>query len=467
MVYKKKYMWLLIASLITLFVPYIYICQYAMPFADDFVYGFRGKKYAVLQESVKEYFNWSGRYTANVLDFLNPLSFNSFIVYKLVPVVVICFTVLSWFIFIHVLFGNHLNKKFQTIISLFLSLLFVYQMPILSEGIYWYTGAVTYQIGNVSVLVYISLIGLLFQERFLFKNKLFHFFILSILLIACIGFNEILMLALASFAVVSLIIVHKNGLAHKPFFIYLLVMTFIFSCILFFAPGTDARAELTFNNHRFFSSVFFAAAQTIRFFLEWTSSLPLLLLSVLYYYLNKKLVAENRLFAVSFYLSPLYSSMFLFYIIFIAVFPPYWATGILGQHRTLNVAYWLFIILWFINLTVCFNAYKEKLKGIKPLQKQFHTGLIITIIIALAFSKNGYDVITDIFYGKARAYEEQMSDRYHLLQSGADTIYFDPVVDPPKTLFLYEVSGDPANWINRCYNLYFECENKQIIKRKK
>ncbi len=457
---------MLIVILGGLFLPYVFISQYAVPYSDDFVFGFRGREFDRLQQGLNEYFSWSGRYTSNILYFINPISFNSFTGYKLLPIVWIFLTGAAWFLFIHALIGKSVSRTNQLIIALFLALLYFHQAPILSEGIYWYTGAVTYQLGNISLLVYISILAFVLQERFYFKNKFIQLFILTAVVILCIGFNEIQLIALLLFASISAFLVAKNKLANKSLFIYLLLITFVFSGVMLFAPGNAARGSFAANTHKFFPSLLFSIAQTVRFFLEWTSSLPLLLLSVLYYGLNKKIVEKNHLFASSFYLLPRFSISFLFLIIFISVFPPYWATGILGQHRTLNVAYSLFIILWFINLTVCFNFYSKELERIGAVQKNVHIGILILIICGLGFSRNGYDVITDIFYGKARNYEAKMTERYKLLKTTSDTVYFDPIHDPPKTLFLYEVSTDPTYWVNKCYNVYFELGDKKIIKQK-
>jgi hypothetical protein len=463
--YSKRHTWLFLVFLLCLFIPYIYISQYANPVADDFVYGARGKANALLSLQLPEYLNWNGRYFSNMLVFINPIAYNSFLIYKLLPVVLIALIVLSTFFFFKVIMGKQQANLQSFIIALLISSLFLYQMPILSEGIYWYTGAITYQLATVVAITYITMLMLYTQERLFLKSKVSHIFLLTLLLIVGIGFNEIHMIAFVLFGCISLFVLIKNKLQNKSLFTYLLVITLVFSSIMFFAPGNEHRASMATNNHRFLYSVLLACAQTIRFFLEWMSSIPLLVLSFLYYFLNRKLSENNHLFSVSFYLSPFYSIVMLFGVIFIAVFPPYWATGMLGQHRTVNVAYYLFLIVWFINLTVCFNCYKNDLSVVKPLNKQIQTVLLMVTVTAMFFSKNGYDLLTDILYGKARAYDEQMTARYTLLKSTADTVYFHSIQDPPRSLFLYDVTDDPANWLNRAYTMYFECTDKVIIKK--
>jgi hypothetical protein len=464
MPYLKRHTWLFLISVLLLFVPYLYISRYASPVADDFVYAANGKTNSFLSLQLSQYLGWSGRYSANILVFLNPLVYNSFLIYKVIPVVLILLMVLSNHFFIKTLMGKHQTGIQSFIITLLFSLLFLYQMPILSEGIYWYTGSVTYQLATVFVMLYISLLIRYTQGWLFLKSRIIHISILTLLLIISIGFNEVHMLALLLFGCISLLVIIKNKLQHRSLFIYLFILTVVFSGILFLAPGNENRANQALSNHRFFYSLCMSVAQVIRFFLDWVSSIPLLLLSFLYYFLNKKLSAEHPLFSASFYLSPFYTIALLFIIIFIAVFPPYWATGMLGQHRTLNVAYYLFLSLWFINLTVCFNFYKNELPAVNPINRRLQTTLLVVTVVAICFGKNGYDVLTDIFYGKAKAFDEQMTARNAQLKLPGDTVYFRPIQDPPKSLFLYDVKEDPANWLNQSYNLYFECKDKLIIK---
>lgn len=460
---QKKLIFLL--SLIAAFIPYLFISIYSNPAPDDFTYAFKGKAYNILQTIINEYFNWNGRYTSNVLVLINPIAFKSFIFYKIIPVLIIFLTIISYLIFVKVLIGRFISRIDIYIISFLLSLLYIFQMPIISEGIYLYTGAITYQLGNICALTYISLLTLFYKRQFVFNNKKIHLIILTIFLFLTIGFNEVIMIALLCFSLIFLFIVHKNRLENKALANYLFLVTLVFSSFVYFAPGNLVRESYFPNNHDIIHSIVFSIAQSIRFFLDWISSAPLLLLSILFFYLNKNLSKNIKLFSVSFYLSPFYSSLLLLIVIFISVFPAYWATGILGQHRTLNVAYYLFVITWFINLTVWFNFYENRMKNIQSLNKNISNIILIVILGSFLFTKNGYNSITDILNGRAKSYNMQMNERYSLIKSSKDTIYFKPITDPPKSLFLYDITDNPEHWLNKCYTVYFECEDKLIMKK--
>ncbi|MEO6903581.1 MAG: DUF6056 family protein [Bacteroidia bacterium] len=443
--------------------PYIYISIYANPAADDFTYAFKGSNNDFIKTYLAEYINWNGRYTSNALVLLNPLAFNSFFAYKIIPVVIISFTFFSYLFSINCLIGEVLSKINRYLISFILLLLFLYQMPIISEGIYWYTGAVTYQLGNIFALIFVGLLIQYHKAIFFLGKKIIHLLVLTIILILTVGFNEVIMIILFFFSLFYFFIVYTKKLPHKTLANYLVIVTLLFSAVVYFAPGNLIRASYFSSNHHFISSFLYSMAQSLRFFLNWTSSLPLLLISILFFYLNIHLSKNIVLFSKSFYLTRLHSSVLLFFVIFIAVFPAYWSTGILGQHRTLNVAYYVFIFMWFINLTVWFNYFKNE--NTKSISKRTSTILLVVIITSCFFTKNGYDVITDIYYGKAQSFNQQMNERYALIVSAnnKDTIYFSTIKSPPKSLFLYEISDKPQSWQNKCYLIYYECENKTLL----
>lgn len=463
MVYQKQSKWLLLVLLITLFIPYLYISNYANPVADDLIYAANRKGNDLFYLLVRDYLGWNGRYSSNILVFSNPMAFDSLVGYKLIPPLIIVLTVLSNFVFVHVLWGLG-NKPEKIIAALLFSLLFLYQMPILSEGIYWYTGAVTYQLANCLMFVYVSLL-IRFISNKVIVSKVIHSCLLTIFLAAIIGFNEIHMIAFFCFACISLFITRRNRLHHRNLFLYLLFVTLIFASFMVFAPGNKVRAGLAANNHQLISSIIFSGAQTLRFLLEWISSPPLLLLSVVYYQINKKLRERNPLFKASFYLSPGYAVALLFFVIFISVFPAYWAMGILGQHRTLNVGYCLFLIMWFINLTVWFNAYEQHWNRFQPLGRRSLLLIYAIVMVSLFFTKNGFALLNDLFYGKAYSYDYQMQQRTELMNATGDTLFFAPIVRPPQTLFLYDITEDPDNWLNQSYTLYFAPEKSVVVKK--
>ena len=62
-----------------------------------------------------------------------------------------------------------------------------------------------------------------------------------------------------------------------------------------------------------------------------------------------------------------------------------------------------------------------------------------------------------------------MNDRYHIIskerESGKDTIYFEPIINPPKSLFVLDITDDYNHWLNKGYAIYFNLGEKKILKK--
>ena len=464
-IFLKYKFTLLTICLVIIILPYIYISFFTHPIADDLTYAFKGKNYGIFEVLKYEYLHWNGRYASNLFVILNPIAFNSLIVYKLVPIFSIITTVLSFYFFFSSI-SDSFKKSEKFAFSLVFTLLYLYQMPIISEGIYWFTGLVTYHLGNILLLIFLALTFKYLKAKYIL-NKYLHVILIIVLLFIINGLNEVIMLNLLFLIFVGLIISFRNKLISKNFFILLFIFSVIFSAIVYFAPGNSVRESLFSNNHNFISSIVNSTIQTLRFIFEWISSLPLIIVSVFYFYINKQFSEDETLFKNSFYLLPFISVSLLFSIVFICIFPAYWATEILGQQRSVNVAYFLFLIMWFINLTVIFNKLNSKplINRLKPEVKFF---AVLLMLISFAVTKNGLSLITDIAYHKEIQYNNLMTERFIKLsnfdKNFTETIYFEKIPNPPKTLFILDITDDSESWMNKGYNVYFNIENKIVAK---
>lgn len=455
---------IILSILIILLVKYFIISFFIHPVADDFIYAHKMQNFSISENLVNEYKTWNGRYSANFLVLLNPIAFNSFDFYKAIPIIIICLTVFAFFYFLKTLTNKLFSKQTYLIIALAFTLLYLYQMPDLSEGIYWFTGAVTYHIANILSLIFFSLLYIfLLNSNNTFPKKAFLFFSLIILLFFIMGLNEIHVILFVSFFIILTVISYLNRFK-KTFKIsmFFLSLSVIFALFVILAPGNSVRAA-NFEEVNYISAFLSSCLQTIRFFVNWINSLPLIIISLVYLFFHTKITEKSKLFASSFYLNPYVSICILLFIIFIGAFPAYWGTGILGQHRTMNVSYFFFLIMWIINLNVFFNKV-VKINTIQPsnIKSIYAAILLIGFSLSTAFTKNGYDITYDLYSSNIVSFDKQMKNRYLKFQSDCDTIYFSPISNPPKSIFIYDVSKDPNNWLNQSYSLYFTNNNKTI-----
>lgn len=463
---KKSY--LIILLLLAALTPYFYLCFFAHPSADDFILSYQARTTNFLDLIVNYYFNWGGRYVSSSLIYLTPINSGRFDFYQLVPVLIICFTGFSIFLFLKELFVKIPIHQIL-ICSLLGTLLYFFNMPNIAEGIYWYTGVVVYQTGNIVGLLYLTLFIRIINQKYLI-TKWIHFCILTIFLFLSIGFNEELLLLIFFFLLITTIIFYKKHFGKRSIVLWQLLFALLFSSFLVFSPGNSVRGAIFSQGHDFVHSFIYAVLQTVRFSAKWIFSVPLIVVSILYYPFNKRLIKQSILFAKSFYLNIWLSTGCLFFILFICVFPPYWVMGILGQHRTVNVAWFFFLLFWFINLTVWFNHFENKLIKYTNYEQKYRLYLMGVLFLGLLSFGNGRESLMDIFSGKAKRFDEQQKERYEILREAKKMdnpiVYLPLIQDKPVCLFVLDISDNPEYWTTKVYNLYFGLEDKKIMVKK-
>lgn len=451
---------ILLFGLILLLLPYCYLCFFSNPSADDFSLAAQAQQNDFFDIILREYKVRNGRYISSPISFLNPIAFNSYLGYKVVPLLLILFIWLGSFF----LLSQLLVKKgihYKVIGALLFVLLFFHNMPIISEGIYWYTGSVIYSLGAICSLLYCAVFIRVVR---LSKDGVWLGFLTFLLLISC-GFNEVLTLLIVFLLGMISIVFYQKNLKCKRIVLYQFLLSIVFASILILAPGNAVRGSSYPDAHQFLHSFGYSILQVVRFAFLWVVSVPLIASSVLYFWINKKLVSENDLFGNSFYLNRGVSLFLLFSIVFICVFPAYWATGILGQHRTLNIAYFFFLMMWFVNLTVWLNYYKRNFT--LKLSGRQKTGVLLILVFGLCFTGNGYNALHDIFSGSAKAFDVQHVKRFEKLSEshsdGRRELILDPITFKPKCLFTYDITNNPRDWKNYGYNLYFKLGDVDVV----
>ncbi|MBU0764700.1 MAG: hypothetical protein KJ607_07695 [Bacteroidetes bacterium] len=447
---------LFIAVLIASLIPYLYLSFFAHPVADDFYYAVRGKNTGLFETLTNEYLFWNGRYASNLLVLINPVKSNSLLLYRLVPVALIVFTIIACFIFIKQVVGKVFNRYEAVLLALILVLLNLNIMPCLSEGIYWYTGSVSYHLAAILTLPYLALLLRFFRRRYIVA-KGFHLVLNCLLLFIVTGFNETIMLILLFIHVALCYYILKQK-GDKIIVIYTFLMV-CFACIMLFAPGNQQRAALFPEKYNLFKSLIFSIMQIVRFSSHWILCGTLLPASVLFLPVAVRLVHSGRFDFLIRILSPVTSAAILLMFLFLSIFPSYFTTGILGQHRTVNTGCFFFIIWWFVNLIICTGHFTKNGRTVPVIRGNINLAVIIFLFLAIEFTNNGYGVATDIIYGKEMDFDNEMKERYKLLEScntaGLPSCSVPPLTVKPHALFVLDVTGDEDFIVDKGYLYYF------------
>ncbi len=452
---------LLAASLL----KYVWLARYCHPMADDWGYAHQGITRDLLPWLYGEYLNWNGRYFSNVLVGNGPLvlGLDALWLYRMVPVALMLLTAVAAFALIRSLTREALTAREQMAGALVFLSLFVQGMPDMGEGFYWYTGAVTYQLGNALLLFHLARPVC---DRSTRATSLFHSLVDALLIIAIIGSSEVhmvLMVALHGASALLPVAGASHSGARKWWKLLLVVVC---ASVVVFAPGNTVRSALFANAHDPLHSAWWGLLQTGRFALTWAIDPALFVCSVLYLPLSRRLATTDERIERAFSLKPWMTSVALLAVIFLCAFPAYWGTGILGQHRTMNVAYCFFLPLWFVNLTVWDVHVFSKRWNVLPRLSPRVSGILgIALLLLLNLDRNGGDTARDLLTGRASHFNGQLQHRYALLLKARTNelpVMLPAIADPPESLPLFELQNDPHHWVDQYYALYFGLKGRQI-----
>src|SRR5262249_43910868 len=165
---------------------------------------------------------------------------------------------------------------------------------------------------------------------------------------AVVGMNEVVMLLMVvSYGLLLLASILDGRRRIAVIAAATLVVALASGAVVWLAPGNSVRSAMYPGRHALVRSIALTAAQTLRFGATWATSGSLLLTTVLFLPAAVVIARDAAAFRA---ISPVRVGALaagLALIIPIAVFPAYWSTGVLGQHRTISVAFLVFLLLWF------------------------------------------------------------------------------------------------------------------------
>lgn len=418
--------------------------------ADDWSYAYQGRTRELGPWLMSEYLKWNGRYFSNLFVGKGPmvLGTGALWLYRTVPIVLLGLTLAAMrSVAVSVVGGGGRAWAIGAVPTA----LFFHGMPDIADGLYWYTGAVTYQLGNVLLLF---LLARCITRKSTGVNVL--------LIVATAGCSEVHMI-LALLTVVSAAALDRSRREAVGRTIRTgVVVAAVCACVVVFAPGNSVRAALFNGTHDVLHSCWMSLLQTLRFGATWLLDPALLLCSLIYFPLQRQWRAAHP---GRFLPSPLLTTVGLGAVIFLCAFPAYWGTGILGQHRTMNVAYCFFLLLWFANISAWDRSLLSKQWPVLPAVPFTAKVLPLVTGLALLLTGNTGGALRDLLSGRAAHYDHQLAARYALLeQARADGSEprLPVIVDPPLVLPLYELRADPYDWVNQCYALYFGLKGKPV-----
>ena len=433
---------IIIIICVIILATYSFTGIFCFPSGDDFDYACLGRsKTNFIDVVLNERKRWNGRYISNFLVIGSPLNLGGISLYKLMPTILILCICIGSFIF----FKLVINVK-TLLISLVSTTIIFSIMPDITEGIYWYTGAITYIPGGI---LFLLSIGLLYKYWFDQKKWL----IVPIIFFQILGsgFNEIIpILSTTTFIFIWLYNLKRWDIALLSIFQFGLLY-YVIS-----APGNSVRNSFFTEQHQIWFSFQMAWQYTIRFIGEWmlNPAIYLWIITLIFSEFPEKIISR-----LSFLKRPLVLLFVLLGPTYLSAFGPLWSTGQLGQYRTENLASYFYIV----TLSIVIIANKEFIKS--KFRFTLKSNLIaFWLSIFLLIWKNQFFLFKELATGEIINFEKEMETRIQLLeQSENKDVYLSPIVNRTKTLFVYPITDNPKDWKNQCYSNFYR--NKKIYKK--
>ncbi len=445
---------LLLLLLVLLLARHAWLATYVNPYADDLNYAVVGQREGLMTQLGVEYRSWNGRWASNVAVLRGPLTWGEagdLFWYRLMPVVFILLTALAAFVLLRTLFRDALDRLRTAIVALSFTAFYLHLMPHLGQGIFWYTGAVTYQLANVLMLFHMATVIVLLRPGAP-RPGLILMSALSLLLAS--GFNEVAMVLLVVFHAVLLFIRWKSGAGVPVLSVAWLLIALGGAFVMATAPGNAVRADHFPARHDPFLTLAWSTLQTGRFGVIWIFAPAMLVTVLLALPWCRRLVERSEEFAALVAMHPHLWLAITFGMVFVVMVLPYWSTGLLGQHRTVNVALFFFIPLWFVTVASIDRAFSRGRAWTVPFAGPRARWIPLALLVAMLFyTGNDRRVSHDLIMGVAVRHDARMQERYSTvrtaMEEGRREVVVPAMLEVPASLGPLDAGPEPTHWINR------------------
>jgi hypothetical protein len=387
--------------------------------------------------------------------------FRSFFFYKVIPLILLLGLFHALYMLLKELTEGCFDRKKIITAAVMLLTIYLWKMPSVATGFYWFTGAITYQVPNILTLYLCACIVRMHRTQ---QTKRIPLILLSVLLVvAIVGANEtsmmlwfLLLMTMLSLSVFSYRRVNWMLLV-------LLVATIIGIYFLVSAPGNYERMQHSYpHKQNLMFAVKSSIKDTLRSIGHWGFSWHMAGGTIFFIYLASQ-VAEKRIRQGSrFLIHPLFLLIALICLLIAGFMPGYYVRGDIAPPRTINVIHLYFILGWFINVYFLTELWIRKNQKISVPLGPYYAIIMLCFLISYGFSKdnNIKTAYADLLSGKSSRYNQELANRYKLLAECPRACEVSKLENIPMTIYFDDIIAEADNWRNKEYAKYF---NKETI----
>ncbi|MCM1258011.1 MAG: DUF6056 family protein [Roseburia sp.] len=481
---KKIYLWCIIVVTVLSVLPLMMLSVYDHPSADDYSYAIKtyhdwkenGSILSVIKTAVEtsaEYwYTWQGLYTSAFLLALQPGIFGEGF-YGITGILMISVIFVGNILFSIYMLHNVLkgSKLAGAAVGCTLSFLMIQWMPSFVEGLYWYNGAVNY-VFFFSLLEILICITVSVGRTNQLKSKVLRIiggcvtgFIMAggNHVTAFIGILYLCLLCILSFAL-------NRAREYRWNVPVLLVMVagFIFNVT---SPGTAKRQSKFENGYTAFQSVKASLLTGLDYINSWIGIALIvcivILLPVIYDIVKK--FREDSGYRFSY---PLLVLVFSIGGVCAMFCPPLYAMGNFGAGRLLNVVYFTFVLLTFINVFYLCGWVQEKIVPIDRNREDMELSkgwicaaccLFVGLVLTSGNEAGVFYSVGLLTDGQAKIYSDEAYERVAILENsmGEDVVVSSYSVWPPL-LFFDDITDKKKDWRNKAVRDYYDLSSIKL-----
>ncbi|HOY32995.1 MAG TPA: DUF6056 family protein [Bacteroidales bacterium] len=469
---NSLYFWIIL--LLILIAPLFFLSFFVYPSADDYSVFNLTQQHGYFAYQKYIYLNWTGRYSANFLEALNPL--RCIIIYRMIPPVLLTLLFLSGYYFFCTLLNSFLKKQEMFLFSLVFFVLYINTFPSTGEGIYWYPAGVEYLLANAFTLFFLAiLIRIIHSPR---KHKIPLAILLILLAFVIIGLNEISMVLICGILLLfwsgSTYVNRKISITMTLVLVYALV--FAFAEIL--APGNYVRMSVFSGSMNYVQSIISSCIAVAKMLGLHFQSPPFVLLTIIVIPFIVQVIRKNSI-RYRYLINPWVLSVFSLLTLVVLYIPGFLSMGINPPVRVHALISFVFMMLWFINMVNLCHFFVRK-KITIPVFPDILKRILLVCIVLFAisdffkepggkyyFRNNITRAYYDLFF-KVAGYKTEMESRYIKIKEATNTGNLDLQADAlqsiPQTIFFTDIQSDTSYWINRDYAEYYSLKTIAIKK---
>ena len=476
---QNLFLWCVIIFVLVTILPLFVISFYNHPSADDFAYAVETHMvwkstrniFLVMKEAVMTsvgYWNrWQGLYTSAFLLALEPGIFGEQY-YRITGFLTIGTIITGNLMFSLYVLHKRLGvtKLIATAFGMVITFLMLHWMPSAVEGVYWYNGAVNYTFFYGVLLILICTVLNVCQEQG--KRVVLKCILGIILALILSGGNHVT--AFTGLLVVAgilgfCLVLKKNHYVLRVGIVFLFETAGFLLNIL--SPGTKVRSNAFEETKGVFWTIWNAVSYLLNRIDDWVG-LPIIVCIILMLPFVFQCVRRIRIEKKFDFRYPLLVFIASVGLLTAMCCPSYYAMGAIGAGRLVNVIYFAFVLLMFVNaFYVC--GWLDRKFDFAEFSWNYNWTLTVLVLCLGMFAgcyKNsaGYLAWHSVSSGEALAYSLEADARYNMyINSKGQEVEVTSFDFYPALLYYDDITEDPEDWRNQQVREYYEL--KSVVRK--